>query len=291
MPNFISDLYRKIVLKSLRLIPDYIRGKWRLARILFFMIDRKGEFEVVNKSGQKFVIPNAIEPIGFSLLISGVYEENVLDLITKSSNPGSVVIDVGANIGCFVIPIADHLGQNGRIFAFEASKYVFKYLEKNISINNIKNAECINAAVSDNDNPMIFYDAAQHKYGMGSLGRIGQSFNGIKTTCHSLDNYFLDFGKDISVLKIDVEGFEILVLIGATNMLKCGKIKLIVFEFLDWAESQVPGHTCGDSQRFLVEMGYQIWRLNDYLEGKPSLTTILEVGGEMLVAKKPLPRN
>ena len=138
---------------------------------------------------------------------------------------------------------------------------------------------------------MIFYDAAQHHYGMGSLGRIGQFFNGIETTCHSLDKYFCNFDKEISVLKIDVEGFEILVLIGATNMLKCGKIKLIVFEFLDWAESQVPGHTCGDSQRFLVEMGYQIWRLKDYLEGKPSLTTILEVGYEMLVAKKPLSSN
>ncbi len=69
-------------------------------------------------------------------------------------------------------------------------------------------------------------------------------------------------------------------------MLENNYVDLIIFEFLDWAESRVPNHRPGDSQRFLMDYGFKIWRLCDYLKGRKPIENALETGGDMLVAKK-----
>lgn len=87
-------------------------------------------------------------------------------------------------------------------------------------------------------------------------------------------------------MKIDVEGFEYLVLKGSFNLLKLNLAGLIIFEFFDRAESQIPNCKPGDSQRFLRDLGYSIFKLSDYIKGKGPLVDIIEVGFEMLVAKR-----
>ena len=61
---------------------------------------------------------------------------------------------------------------------------------------------------------------------------------------------------------------------------------LILFEFCDWAEARVPGGEVGDAQRLLLEWGYRIWRLSDFMCGRPSLNNILTGGFEALLAVK-----
>lgn len=42
----------------------------------------------------------------------------------------------------------------------------------------------------------------------------------------------------------------------------------------------------GDAQRFLREMGFQFWRLEEYRQGRAPLDGLLKVGGEMLVVER-----
>lgn len=49
--------------------------------------------------------------------------------------PGSTVIDVGANIGCFTMVAAKLVGPTGRVFALEPEESTFRQLEKNIELN------------------------------------------------------------------------------------------------------------------------------------------------------------
>lgn len=90
----------------------------------------------------------------------------------------------------------------------------------------------------------------------------------------------------VDALKIDVEGSEWLVLRGATRTLNNRKAPKIVFEFMDWAEAQVPGAHPGSAQELLREQGYQIWRLADYLKGGPPCPDIIRKGSEMFFAEK-----
>lgn len=57
---------------------------------------------------------------------------------------------------------------------------------------------------------------------------------------------------------------------------------LILFGFVDWAGLQP-----GDAQRFLLSLGYRLWRLRDHLAGRPPFEVVLESGGEMVVARRP----
>jgi len=70
------------------------------------------------------------------------------------------------------------------------------------------------------------------------------------------------------------------------EVLESGALDFIAFEFLDWAEQRVPGHRPGDAQRFLLEMGFTLWELEDYRHGRPPLDRVLETGGCMLVAAR-----
>src|SRR4030095_2796953 len=90
----------------------------------------------------------------------------------------------------------------------------------------------------------------------------------------------------VDLLKMDVEGFEAAVLQGARKLLNSHDAPLILFEFCDWAEARVPGGEVGNAQRLLLEWGYRLWRLSDFVRGRPSLDNVLTVGFETLVAVK-----
>ena len=51
-----------------------------------------------------FVVPSLREPIGFHLLIDGVYEVEAVEFMLGQLRAGSVFVDIGANIGVFTAP-------------------------------------------------------------------------------------------------------------------------------------------------------------------------------------------
>ena len=64
----------------LRLLPSAMRGKQRLARWLIGGSRAlQAELTLVTRAGQRLTAPNGLEPIAFSLLISGEYEPEVLE--------------------------------------------------------------------------------------------------------------------------------------------------------------------------------------------------------------------
>ena len=91
----------------------------------------------------------------------------------------------------------------------------------------------------------------------------------------------------VDVLKVDVEGFEVSVFQGARRLLRRNDAPLIVFEFCDWAEARVPHGEPGDAQRLLLEEGFSIWRLSDFVRRATRLREPLRIGYDMLVASRP----
>ncbi len=126
--------------------------------------------------------------------------------------PGQVIVDVGANIGYYTLLSAEKVGPSGHVYAFEAHPKSYKYLNKNISLNGYKNVVSVQTALGDKLGKIKFSN--QSKDDMNSVSVDG----GIEVPLDLLDNHLISV-KKIDLLKVDVEGYEKFVLLGARGTL------------------------------------------------------------------------
>ena len=151
--------------------------------------------------------------IGRALDLYGEAHEIELQLLRQLCGPGSYVFDLGANIGDHTIPLAQHVGAQGRVFAFEPQPVVFELLRANVSLNGLENVECINVALGASHGtiyiPKIDY---RREANFGGI-ELGGFMVGEPVPRIVLDDYAELARADL--VKIDVEGMEIDVLHGA----------------------------------------------------------------------------
>lgn len=269
-----------------RFLPKF-RGKYRLARFILGKSLRHKNVNLTDDNGCQYTIPSLQEPVGFGLLVDGVYEPDSIQLMLQKLPENAVFLDIGANIGVFTITAAQFLKQNGRVIAVEASPKIFPYLRQNIKANGFNNVKILELAATEQDNAtVLFYEAPMDKFGMGSLGPQFDNYP-IEVKTKTIDSILQDEKIDkVDFMKIDVEGYEASVFQGAEKLLNSPNAPIILFEFCDWAEARKPGGKVGDSQRVLIDFGYTIWRLTDFIKGGKPLDMILEIGSDMLVGVK-----
>lgn len=145
----------------------------------------------------------------------GSFESKKRILFEKSVVKGSVVYDVGANVGFYTLLASFLVGDSGKVYAFEPVPENILYLNKHIKLNNASNVVVIEAAVSDQSGELNFKENVDST--QGSLSPEGSLV--VKSV--KLDD--LAEKGSISIpqyIKIDVEGGEMLVLKGAKNILK-----------------------------------------------------------------------
>lgn len=152
--------------------------------------------------------------VGKSLIHYGEYIEHEWLLMQRFINPGDCVVDAGANIGGFSLPMAHKVGIAGKVHAFEPQPVLHHCLKQNAAINNLtqliphieglgETAGIIETAVPD-------YDKANN-LGAFSFHTVGDDLN-IKVI--TLDSLNLP---KISFIKMDIEGMELSALKGAAK--------------------------------------------------------------------------
>ena len=230
-----------------------------------------------------YLLPNIQENVGFDIFINGAYEPEIQDLICKLLPANGCLLDLGANIGSIIAPVAL---RRPDIFAVgvEAAPWIFTYLEKNISKNDLKNVRLINKALFDQDDIELDFFSPHDKFGKGSLSPVFTQ-EGIKIKTKKVDTLIKDLQiEKADLIKIDVEGFEYFVFKGAENLLKRPDAPVIIFEFVDWAEESAMGLKAGSAQRLLMEMGYSLYEIHGSQLIK--IETQKEHGGTNFVASK-----
>ena len=134
-------------------------------------------------------------------------------------------IDVGANSGSYSILACAVAGAKG--YAFEPVPKTFKRLSKNISLNNLENrVACFNIGIGKQEGTLIFTnneDAKNHV----SYSKTASAYD-IEVDVKCLDSMLVN--ADPTLIKIDVEGFEIPVLQGASKTLTKESLYSIVIE-------------------------------------------------------------
>ena len=151
--------------------------------------------------------------------------------------PEFVFLDVGASVGEMTIPTA--LTTPCRVFAFEPARRQRSMLLDGIKRNNAERIEVIEAAVSNSAGTATFYELTLDETQEMAIAPQGShlSANADHTGAekYTVDTIALnDFCRDRdlfgthSVIKIDVEGFEVQVLEGATDYLRATRSHLSI---------------------------------------------------------------
>lgn len=145
----------------------------------------------------------------FVLFTPGYYEHEERELLPQVLREDSLFIDIGANTGFYSLFSARFItGPKGRILAFEPNPVMFDRFKLNISFNGLESrVEALPIGLADREAEFdLHYDPRQ--LGAASMAA-GDGQIHVKVPCRPL----LDVLREkevsgVSVLKIDVEGFE-----------------------------------------------------------------------------------
>lgn len=165
------------------------------------------------------ILANVNEDVGRQLYLFNNFEKDEVEFFKNSIKNGDVCFDVGANIGYFTLLFSKFNGGSD-VHIFEPIKSNIEMIEKSLAINSIKNVTINQTAVGNSDGNISFSiseDSAFssiHDTGRKPLSEV------IEVGVLKIDTYVNQNDiKRIDVLKIDVEGAEELVIMGAKNTL------------------------------------------------------------------------
>src|SRR4051812_26232890 len=77
--------------------------------------------------------------VGGSLAKYGEFSVAEQEVFAQMVRPGSVVVEVGANIGAHTVLLARLVGRDGEVHAFEPQRIVFQALCANLALNQCTN--------------------------------------------------------------------------------------------------------------------------------------------------------
>jgi FkbM family methyltransferase len=152
--------------------------------------------------------------IGRSFDLYGEFSEGEVDLFRQLLQPGTAVLDIGANIGAHTLYFAAAVGPVGRVIAYEPQRMIHQILCANLALNGITNVRALLAGAGRERGiaqvPVLDYTATNN-FGGISLGMGGPS-----EPVDIIPVDALGLGK-CDFMKVDVEGMEGEVLAGATS--------------------------------------------------------------------------
>jgi FkbM family methyltransferase len=201
--------------------------------------------------------------------VYGEWSEVELQFFLQFINPGDVVVDVGANLGAFTVPLAKAVGPLGHVHAFEPQRLINQRLNANIALNILDNVNVYHAAVGSSSGtimaPYLDYQVSAN-YGNVRLNATSDekdSHYPVQVlTLDSIDYFNIMNGKSCpSFIKIDVEGMERDVLIGGqVTISRCKPILFVENHMFEAASALV---------NQIYSMDYiPYWQVTPYYNGE-----------------------
>jgi FkbM family methyltransferase len=141
--------------------------------------------------------------------------------------PGMLVVDGGANMGGYSLLASRRAGAEGRIFAFEPDPDNFARLLK--QVRHLANVQPVRKAIAaTSGESMLFLDSFHAGHTLVD-GRVGE--HGISVDITSLDDFVRDYAlPGLDVVKLDIEGAELLAIDGMQNLLRSARRPVILCE-------------------------------------------------------------
>lgn len=210
------------------------------------------------RDGVTIVVPPTLAGITtYVLLEQEAWFEKEIDFLRAFLAPGMTVIDIGANLGVYSLPMARLVGPSGRVFAYEPGGEARALLEQSRDANGFGNLEILGLALSDGarEGHLGFADSSE-------LRALGDGAGGEPVRITSLDLENAAHGwPTVDFIKIDAEGEEERIIAGAKDFF-ARHSPLVMFEIK-------AGNAVNERLRQIYPaMGYKLFR---QLVGAPVL--------------------
>ena len=188
--------------------------------------------QVFTVQGHKMILASGDGRPAVGMIVD-IYEEGTTRLFQELVKPGMLVMDIGAHVGYYTLLAARLVGPSGKVYAFEPDHDNHATLLKNLESNGYRNVVVVKKAVSDQvGNAQLHLTAAEsgrhsmYHHGLPERGSVSVETTTVDALLEELD------WPEVDLIKIDVEGAEITVLDGMSQLLSnAGKLNLIV-EFM-----------------------------------------------------------
>lgn len=193
-----------------------------VAELMAFPLERY-KIYTVNGLGS-FYIDNTQDTIKGTLSRGEIWEHAIVQLIKKYAKKGTVAVDLGSHIGTHLLSMAQAVGDEGYVLGIEPQKKMFSELRMNMLLNRCQNVGVYRCAVGRDYGRVQMNPAYQWNEGGTAIGSGGDFAELIP-----LDSLKLHH---VSLMKIDVEGYEDEVLAGATETISRDRPTIII-ELMD----------------------------------------------------------
>ncbi|WP_452226391.1 FkbM family methyltransferase [Lacinutrix cladophorae] len=204
----------------------------------------------------------------------GTYEKGTLDVIGKILKKGDMFVDVGANIGLMSIFASRTVEQEGKVIAFEPNPLTKKILESNVALNKIENLKIAGLALSNENKKSKIYDRWDVNRGGASLIKPSKPTNSYDIEEVKFSDYFNN-GEQIKLVKIDVEGYELDVLKGASQFILTSKNPPSLIVEFSTTRINTFGKDTTPLFTFLDELN--IYRFFKSIRGKEKTSKLIEI--------------
>lgn len=173
--------------------------------------------------------------------------------------PGMNILDIGANIGETSMAFSKLTGEKGRVFSFEPDPQTFARLVKHLELNGCTNVIPVNKGLGQKAGE-LFLEEGEHNSGGNRISPDQQ--HGKKIAVTTLDHFVTESKLEkIDFIKIDVEGYEYNVLLGAEGTINKQRPSFFIELVNDFLEDQ--GASSKMLVEFLGEKKYSISNAND----------------------------
>lgn len=166
--------------------------------------------------------------IDFAVYLGGMFERSTAIALSELTEPSSLVLDIGANIGVHTLRLAKLVGPEGRVMAFEPTDFAFRKLRRNIELNppllsRVEPFHCFLTATDSTPVPNAIYSSwpLAETAAVLHAKHLGREMQTESALARSLDSLLAEHAdRKVQLVKLDVDGFECDVLHGATSLLR-----------------------------------------------------------------------
>ncbi len=183
------------------------------------------------------------------------FEPGILNLFKTELKRQDVFLDVGANIGQHSM-YASYFAK--RVISFEPIKRLYDQFNNSVFMNNIFNIQIFNYALGDKKEELAIYSNDINMGASSILVSENRSVEQVIKVLRLDDEYENMNMEKVDFVKIDVEGYELNVLMGMQEIIKKYKPKILV-EFTPFFYNKVDVSISRRLYDFLVENKYDIW--------------------------------
>jgi FkbM family methyltransferase len=195
-----------------------------------------------------------------SLYYTGNYERSTGRLLADEFKPGDVFADIGAHIGIHALPAAKHLSSlGGRVFAFEPGPDSIAKIELAARGAGITNCTVVPTALGRAPGVVELHAADAStltEVGMRSIYGSGDVIDSVPVV--TFDSWAEETAlQRLDVVKIDVEGSELDVLLGMQDTLSSLRPRLLIVEVIDELLHKA-GSTPEEVLKLMADCGYGV---------------------------------